>query len=300
MEELIIMKQKNIFKTLEDMESSKTDYSKLIYRSGENKYFDFNRFVPLFSFCLKLINGNIGISVAKLNMKEFRDEIDRLKGKKAKKEPYKTNKKEVLKNAEALYDGLKKIMDAFERRVFECGGCPVIDVDYDSGTYGLTTKILQIFKKLFKYDNPYELWNALMHADKEKHDELLSNLKIKETVLNKQINIKIGVECRKLENLANIVGDILDSIRESKDVHFLEITDLESEESAAQGRNQPGWGLKILTPNQMLSRLPISLAELKAGNNSQKLKSEIRQLLYSLYRSKKLTKNIYKNLIDII
>ena len=65
-------------------------------------------------------------------------------------------------------------------------------------------------------------------------------------------------------------------------------------------RNQEGKGLKILTPNQMLSRLPISLAQLKAGNNSEKLKNEIRQLLYSLYRSKKLTTNIYKSLIDII
>ena len=50
----------------------------------------------------------------------------------------------------------------------------------------------------------------------------------------------------------------------------------------------------------MLSRLPITLAQLKAGNNSEKLKNEIRQLLYSLYRSKKLTKQLDKNLIDII
>ena len=69
---------------------------------------------------------------------------------------------------------------------------------------------------------------------------------------------------------------------------------LESEESAA------GRGLKILITDQMLSRLPISLAQLKAGNNSQKLKNEIRQLLYSLYRSKKLTKQLYKSLVDII
>ena len=65
-------------------------------------------------------------------------------------------------------------------------------------------------------------------------------------------------------------------------------------------QNQQGKGLKILTPNQMLSRLPITLAQLKAGNNSEKLKNEIRQLLYSLYRSKKLTKQLYKSLIDII
>ena len=65
-------------------------------------------------------------------------------------------------------------------------------------------------------------------------------------------------------------------------------------------QNQEGQGLKILTPDQMLSRLPITLAQLKAGNNSEKLKNEIRQLLYSLYRSKKLTKTIYNNLINTI
>ena len=59
--------------------------------------------------------------------------------------------------------------------------------------------------------------------------------------------------------------------------------------------NQSGQGLKILTPNQMLSRLPISLVKLNAGNNSEKLKNEIRQLLYSLYRSKKLAKQLYKS-----
>ena len=75
---------------------------------------------------------------------------------------------------------------------------------------------------------------------------------------------------------------------------------LEIEESAAKRRNQPGQGLKILTPDQMLSRLPITLAQLKVGNNSQKPINEIRQLLYSLYRSKKLTKTIYNHLINAI
>ena len=70
------------------------------------------------------------------------------------------------------------------------------------------------------------------------------------------------------------------------------MAELESEESAAQRRNIIGQGLKILTPNQMLSRLPICLVQLKARNNSEKLKIKIRQLLYSLYRSKKLTENI--------
>ena len=65
-------------------------------------------------------------------------------------------------------------------------------------------------------------------------------------------------------------------------------------------QNQEGQKLKILTPTQMLSRLPITLAQLKAENYSEKIKSEIRQLLYSLYHSKKLTKTIYNNLINTI
>ena len=64
--------------------------------------------------------------------------------------------------------------------------------------------------------------------------------------------------------------------------------------------NRQRQGLTILTPNQMLCRLPISLAQIKARNNSGKLKNEIRQLLYSLYRSKKVTKQLYKSLVDII
>ena len=65
-------------------------------------------------------------------------------------------------------------------------------------------------------------------------------------------------------------------------------------------KNQEGKGLKTLTPNQMLSRLPIALAQLQAGNNSNKLKNEIRKLLYSLYHSKNMTDQVYKSLIGVI
>ena len=78
------------------------------------------------------------------------------------------------------------------------------------------------------------------------------------------------------------------------------ITDLVERLLELNNKTQSGQGLKMLTPSQMLSRLLISLAQLKAGNNSEKLKNEIRQPLYSLYRSKKLIKNIYKSLVDII
>ena len=65
-------------------------------------------------------------------------------------------------------------------------------------------------------------------------------------------------------------------------------------------QNQVGKGLKIPTPDQILQSLSITLAQLKAEKMSEELKNELRQLLYSLYRSKKLTKTIYNNLINTI
>ena len=64
--------------------------------------------------------------------------------------------------------------------------------------------------------------------------------------------------------------------------------------------SKKGKGLKILTNQQMLNRLPVVLAEIQAGNNSIKLKNETRQILYSLYRSKALTKTVYNKLIKSI
>ena len=61
-----------------------------------------------------------------------------------------------------------------------------------------------------------------------------------------------------------------------------------------------GTGLKILTPKQMLQRLPIALAQVKAGNNSERLLNEIRQIVYSLYQSKQITKKVYNNIIKSI
>ena len=61
-----------------------------------------------------------------------------------------------------------------------------------------------------------------------------------------------------------------------------------------------GAELKILTPKQMLKRLPITLVQIKAGNNLESLLNEIRQIVYSLYQSKEITKNLYNNIIKSI
>ena len=86
------------------------------------------------------------------------------------------------------------------------------------------------------------------------------------------------IEIEKPDKIVNIVEKILEFNRQ----------------------NQEGQVLKILTADQMISRSPISVAQLIVGNNSEKFKNEIRQLLYCLYRSKKLSKAIFNNLINTI
>ena len=68
----------------------------------------------------------------------------------------------------------------------------------------------------------------------------------------------------------------------------------------ARKNETEGKGLKILTPKQMLQRLPIALAQIKAGNNSESLLNEIRQIVYSLHQSKQITKKVYNNIIESI
>ena len=58
--------------------------------------------------------------------------------------------------------------------------------------------------------------------------------------------------------------------------------------------------LKILTPKQMLQRLPIALAQVKTGNNLESLLNEIRQIVYSLYQPKQITKRVYNHIIESI
>ena len=64
--------------------------------------------------------------------------------------------------------------------------------------------------------------------------------------------------------------------------------------------NQEETGLKIITPKQMLQRLPIALAQVKAGNNSESLLNEIRQIVYSLYQPKQIIKKVYNHKIESI
>ena len=133
---------------------------------------------------------------------------------------------------------------------------------------------MNCLKKHFNLEKPILMYKVLYETnnDKEKNSKLVeifnSGLKDLEEEIKNMSKRKIKNE--KPHNIVKVVKKILDFNEHS----------------------QKGKGLKILTPNQMFSRLPIALAQLQAGNNSNKLKNEIRQLLYSLYRSKNMTKQV--------
>ena len=139
-----------------------------------------------------------------------------------------------------------------------------------------------MFKEYFtNYQSPSDMCKKLLMTEGERNEDQVYVIKkvldkMKKTIKNVPENRTFKIEDNK--KIINIVERIF----------YLNPLD------------QSGKGLKILTPCQMLCRLPITLAQLKAGNNSEKLKNEIRQLLYSLYTSTKLTKQLYKSLIDII
>ena len=134
-----------------------------------------------------------------------------------------------------------------------------------------------MFKEYFTNNcqSPSDMYEKLREAKGEKNEnrvfligEVLN--KMKKVIENVPENKRFNTE--ENEKIINVVERIL---------YFNKL-------------NQSEQGLKILTPSQMLGRLPISLAQIKAGNSSENFKNDIRQLLYPLYISKKLTKNFIK------
>ena len=95
-------------------------------------------------------------------------------------------------------------------------------------------------------------------------------------------------------------ADIVDSVTSLVQGREMVINASKSRRFQISKEEQEGTGLKILTPNQMLKTLAIALAQVKAGNNSEILLNEIRQIVYSLYRSKEITKKVYNNIINSI
>ena len=137
----------------------------------------------------------------------------------------------------------------------------------------------RIISKTFQFNRSSEISKSVYNMNnKNKNSHLINVIKSGLSDLKNKIE-KMGEDEKRIEELDKMVNIVVKII-------LFNI------------QNQQGQGLKILTPDQMLKRLPISLAQVKAENNSENLKNKIIQLLYSLYRSKQLTKIIYSNLIN--
>ena len=140
-----------------------------------------------------------------------------------------------------------------------------------------------------------ELFNAMKNNQISFNDAL----KIQNEFLNKLIDVKI--EKKTLEQKRLI--DNLNKFYLSREVinFFKDCSELVLDAGYKVKQNKTkGTGLKILTPKQMLQILPIVLAQVKAGNNSESLLNEIRQIVYSLYQSKQITRKVYNNIIKFI
>ena len=138
-----------------------------------------------------------------------------------------------------------------------------------------------MFKHYFNFVVPSALVKQLDETKKKKKNNKLVNV-----IKSGLSDLKNKIEKMSEEEIENEQPDKILKIVE-------EIPEFNKQ-------NRLRRGLNILTPDQMLSRSPITLAQLNAGNNSEELKNDIRQLLYFLCRSKKLTKNIYESLVGVI
>ena len=118
--------------------------------------------------------------------------------------------------------------------------------------------------------------------------------------LNKLSNIKIGKKTAEQKEVINNLEKFYNSREEVINFFSDCIEMLSDANSDAKQDETKETGFKILTPKQVFQRLPIALAQVKAGNNSESLLNEIRQIVYSLYQSKQITKKIYNNIIKSI
>ena len=143
----------------------------------------------------------------------------------------------------------------------------------------------------YEYMNSKELYDAIKNSQIK-----FSEARNKQNeFLNKLNNTKIGKKTPEQKEVINNLKKFYNSREEAINL-FRDYVEMLSDANYDAKQNE-GKRLKILTPKQMIQRLPIALAQVKAGNNSENLLNEIRQIVYSLYQSKEITKKVCNNLI---
>ena len=169
-------------------------------------------------------------------------------------------------------------------------------IDYDDLDYVVLSKDMEYNFSIEK--DPTSLLKAIKDGEislKEARDRPKNYLQYLNIIRK---GYKNSVQKKTLSNIENYIN------AREKAIKFFEEYSTMVLEARRLAKEQEGTGanelLKILTPNQMFKRLPIALAQVKAGNNSESLLNEIRRIVCSLYRSKEVTKKVYNNIINSI
>ena len=218
-------------------------------------------------------------------VREIRERIKELIDDRVKVNNFDEMRKEII---DQINDLRNKIFNKkYERKTYkeseidkflEKYGHKNISISYDKNknkfnTKGITKLLKKLRNKLIIFSKFYEEYN-----------KFVDNIVKFEYYKSEKDPGSVSPNQKKLRRYARDLKDIVD------------LYNLKSDSDTSK----KGEGLKILNNKQMLNRLPILLAQIEAGNNSIKLKNEARQMLYSLYRSKVLTKTVYNNLIKSI
>ena len=191
----------------------------------------------------------------------------------------------------------ESINKLFDKKLNEMQGLSR-EIDYKNLNYNFTTKAGGSIN-FMKFKGPFSLFKKIRDGDisLEMAEEDQEKFK-REFGQIKSGNPKHKSEMQ-LYTIKN-VKNLYDSRQKIIDL-FNNYSKIKSEFIYSSKQNETkGKRLKILTPKQMLQRLPIALAQVKAGNNSESLLNEIRQIVYSLYQSKQITKKVYNNIIKSI
>ena len=264
-------------KTLEnaDLACTKTD--------NKTKY-DFNRFSLPLKFIEKIHNYEITLDEAINDQTKLNILMSNLKKYNPKSLEKIEEKKRVLESSKKLQNARKDIIDFFEKGIFPYRGDVFKTKEEEESKENKFFKQIEnetkdidhgMFSYYFNFVEPSDLAKKLFEIkDKKKNNDFVEEIKNRWSKLKDEIEEMSEKNKKESNKILKIVEEIIKFNKQK----------------------QSGEGIKILTPNQMLSRLPISLAQLEAGNSSNKRKNE----LCSLYRSKNMTKQVYNNLIKHI
>ena len=292
------------------------DYRKLKIRGGNNVDYDFSDYKTFKELFRDLYYKETTIDDVERKQDEISAVIAVLKNYAPRDNKYVEAKNKLLNNVKIFYEGREKIIEGFKNKILWWRVWRTYEIwkrstkrkkkkekektrrkakkpkknkkkeseenkffkYIENKSKGIS---YDLFRKYLNFETPTQLTKNLFEIkDKKKNNDFVEEIKSRWRKLKDEIE-EMSKDEKEIENPDKIIHIVKEMFNFNK-------------------QNQEGKGLNILTPNQMLNRLPIILAQLKTGNNLEKLKNEIRQLLYSFYRSKNMTKQVYNNLISYI